>query len=569
MKRVVFCFALAVVLFCGAFAPLHTVAQSSKQLTLYTDALKRYLIYGDTTTALRLVNQALEEDSTYMPARHLLSRLEKDPQKAWQSAEIALAADSTNLHLQQQAEDLALRAQQFDRAKQLLTTITKESQNFDHFRVLALLHHMGKERKQAIAVLDSAEVRFGKIDVFNHLRQQIYLDGGELEKALKCALEAVESAPYDPANHIALAGVYAASGVDSLADVSFNQAIALDKTNPAVWFEYARFLDHKSRHTEMLLVWRNVIELEQVPLQTKLSIVESVTSKRDFYRKNFLLIEPIIERMYELYPDNTMVVDNYTTHLIAANRVEEALVMLKRKVAGTEPTLEQFNRIIEIEYYIDRTDSVELYLDKGIELYPTHDSFWSLKSWLQRKRGDNKGAINTLRTALKYAEDSKAKSSLWGNIGDQYYEIGKDKKSYAAYDKALFYNLENAMVLNNYAYHLSVTEKSLKNALKMAQRATELSPNNATYLDTLAWVYYKLGRYEEAKRVMQQAMSFDKEKSSELALHYGDILDALGSTFMAQTYWRKALERGADAEIIQQRVEAQQQRLNEQKGGQK
>ena len=103
----------------------------------------------------------------------------------------------------------------------------------------------------------------------------------------------------------------------------------------------------------------------------------------------------------------------------------------------------------------------------------------------------------------------------------------------------------------------------------MAQRATELSPNNATYLDTLAWVYYKLGRYEEAKKVMQQAMSFDKDKSSELALHYGDILDALGSTFMAQTYWRKALERGADAEIIQQRVEAQQQRLNEQKGGQK
>ena len=68
---------------------------------------------------------------------------------------------------------------------------------------------------------------------------------------------------------------------------------------------------------------------------------------------------------------------------------------------------------------------------------------------------------------------------------------------------------------------------------------------------------------------MQQAMSFDKEKSSELALHYGDILDALGSTFMAQTYWRKALERGAAAEVIEQRLEAQQLRLKEEKGGQK
>ena len=361
MRRVVFCFALAAVIFCGAFAPLHTVAQSSKQLSLYTDALKRYLIHNDTTTALKLVNQALAEDSTYMPALNLLSRLERDPQKAWRAAEAALAADTTNSHLQQQAAELSLRAQQYDRAKQLLTTLTKESQNLDHFRLLALLHNMSKDRKQAVAALDSAEVRFGKIDVFNHLRQQIYLDGGELDKALKCALDGVESAPYDPANHIALAEVYAASGVDSLADVSFNKAIALDKTNPAVWFEYARFLDNRSRHTEMLLVWRNIIDFEQVNLQTKLSIVESITSKRDFYRKNFLLIEPIVERMYQLYPDNARVVDSYISHLIAGNRVEEALVMLKGQIKGIKPSLEQLDRIIEIEYYINRTDSVEVY----------------------------------------------------------------------------------------------------------------------------------------------------------------------------------------------------------------
>ena len=101
MKRVVICLALTVVLFCGAFAPHLSIAQSSKELTLYTNALKRYLIYGDTTVARRLVEQALEFDSTYMPARHLLSRLETDPTKALEAAEIALSADTTNTHLLQ------------------------------------------------------------------------------------------------------------------------------------------------------------------------------------------------------------------------------------------------------------------------------------------------------------------------------------------------------------------------------------------------------------------------------------------------------------------------------------
>mgnify|MGYP002519543662 CR=1 FL=1 len=50
-------------------------------------------------------------------------------------------------------------------------------------------------------------------------------------------------------------------------------------------------------------------------------------------------------------------------------------------------------------------------------------------------------------------------------------------------------------------------------------------------------------------------------------LNYGDILDALGSTFMAQTYWRKALERGADAAKIESRIAAQKARLEAQKAG--
>ncbi|MBR5885560.1 MAG: tetratricopeptide repeat protein, partial [Alistipes sp.] len=302
-------------------------------------------------------------------------------------------------------------------------------------------------------------------------------------------------------------------------------------------------------------------------LDAKITIVESITSKRDFYRKNFLLVEPIITRLYQLYPQNSKVVDIYIHHLVAANRIKEALEVLKQRLSKDKPTIEELDRIIELEVYLDRYDSVEEYVDRGIELYPTHDKFWNLKAWLQTKRGDNQGAINTLKTALKQTKEPAARSSIWGSIGDQYYELKAFKKSYAAYNKALSYNFDNVVVLNNYAYHLSTMGKSLNQALTMAKRATELSPNNGTYLDTLAWVYYKLGEYEEAKKTMQQAMSFDKSNSSELALHYGDILDALGNTFMAQTYWRKALERGADASLIESRIEAQKARLEAQKAG--
>lgn len=567
MKRLAIHIFAALAALCGIFVPQGVAARTSKPLKLYTDAIKRLTIYGDTVSAIRFTTEALKEDSTYMPASYLLARIESNPERAWRAAERAVRADSTNIHLLQEAAERSLRAKKYSRAMHYLQTLVKRGEDPDHFRLLAILHMMTKDNDKAIAVLDSAEMKLGKIEYFSRMRQQIYLENGNTEMALKSALELVDQAPYDPANQTALAEVYATIGADSLAQVTYNTAINIDKSNADSWYSLASFLDRRKRYSEMLMVWRNIIELPTVPLSSKIAIVESITSKRDFYRKNFLFIEPIITRLYQLHAEDSKVVDLYIYHLIAANRVEEALVLLKGKLDSERPDEQLLARIISIEQHLDRVDSLATYADMGIKHYPTTADFWNLKAWLQMRQSDNNGAIKTLRSALEYATDSRAKSSLWGSIGDQYYELDQTRKSYDAYYKALKYNADNAVVLNNFAYHLSVTGKSLKQALTMSQRATTLSPNNATYLDTLAWVYYKLGRYEEAKKVMQQAMSFDNENSAELALHYGDILEALGSTFLAQTYWRKALERGTDPEKIDSRIKAQKARIESEKAG--
>ena len=317
---------------CGIVIPQSAVARTSKPLKLYTDAVKRLTIYGDTVSAIRLTNEALKADSNYMPASYLLARIESNPEVAWRAAERAVRADSTNHHLLQEAAERSLRAKKYSRAMHYLQTLVKRGDDPDHFRLLAILHMMTKENDKAIAVLDSAEVRLGKIEFFSRMRQQIYLESGDNEKGLKSAVELVNEAPYDPANQIALAEVYAVMGADSLADATYNTAINLDKTNSDSWFSYASFLDRRKRYTEMLLVWRNIIDLPSVPLSSKIAIVESVTSKREFYRKNFLLIEPLVTRLYQLHPENAKVVDSYIGHLIAGNRVEEALVLLKERL---------------------------------------------------------------------------------------------------------------------------------------------------------------------------------------------------------------------------------------------
>ena len=125
---------------------------------------------------------------------------------------------------------------------------------------------------------------------------------------------------------------------------------------------------------------------------------------------------------------------------------------------------------------------------------------------------------------------------------------------YKAYKKALKYNPDNILVLNNWAYFLSLEGKQLERALKMAERVSELTDRNPTYMDTHAWILFRLGRLEEARQLMRQAVALDGQKSQELLLHYGDILHAMGDQFMAETYWKKALERGYDKAVIEERM---------------
>ena len=110
------------------------------------------------------------------------------------------------------------------------------------------------------------------------------------------------------------------------------------------------------------------------------------------------------------------------------------------------------------------------------------------------------------------------------------------------------------MVLNNYAYFLSLEGRELERALAMASLVVTLTDNNPTYLDTQAWVLFKLGRIEEARKIMQKAVALDGQQSPELMLHYGDILHELGEQFMAEIYWRLALEKGYDARQIERRL---------------
>ena len=88
----------------------------------------------------------------------------------------------------------------------------------------------------------------------------------------------------------------------------------------------------------------------------------------------------------------------------------------------------------------------------------------------------------------------------------------------------------------------------------MSALCIKLEPDNATYLDTYAWIFFVQGNYTLAKIYIENALEKDRTNSSELVDHYGDILFMNGDKEKAVEQWKKAKEMGKNSEVLDRKI---------------
>jgi tetratricopeptide (TPR) repeat protein len=193
---------------------------------------------------------------------------------------------------------------------------------------------------------------------------------------------------------------------------------------------------------------------------------------------------------------------------------------------------------------------------EAIELFPLQPAFYFFNGIANYQLESFEDAINSFEAGKEMVLDNKPlKIQFYANLADVYYQLNKFQEAFKTYDAALAEDPNNAYVLNNFSYYLSIQKQDLEKALKMSALSNELLPNNASYLDTYAWIYYQMKDYENAKTQMEKAIKFSKREDPTLMEHYGDILFRLGEKELALNQWKIAIEKGGDSEELKTKVE--------------
>jgi tetratricopeptide (TPR) repeat protein len=111
---------------------------------------------------------------------------------------------------------------------------------------------------------------------------------------------------------------------------------------------------------------------------------------------------------------------------------------------------------------------------------------------------------------------------------------------------------DHAATLNALGYTLTNHTQRYEEAANLIERALALSPGDPAILDSLGWVYYKLGQYSESEALLREAHKAFPDP--EVAAHLGEVLWVQGRQFEARDVWRDGLGRVPDHPIILETV---------------
>jgi tetratricopeptide (TPR) repeat protein len=175
---------------------------------------------------------------------------------------------------------------------------------------------------------------------------------------------------------------------------------------------------------------------------------------------------------------------------------------------------------------------------------------FSLAQILEKGKRWNDMAV-ALDQAEKLAKSKEEQESVHFMRGAMYERQKKFEPAEAEFRKVLALNPESASALNYLGYMLADHGMKLDEANAMVKKALDLDPENGAYLDSLAWVYYRQGKFTEAQGLLERAL--EKIKTDPTVHdHLGDVYIKLGKTKEAITQWQaslKGFESGSQAEV--------------------
>ena len=423
-----------------------------------------------------------------------------------------------------------------------------------------LLDLYGRQEKydEVISTLNRLEKHMGKNEQLSMEKFRIYLQMKDDKKAFQEIESLVQEYPMDMRYQVILGDVYLQNGKKQEAYDVYQKVLAAEPDNPMAIFSMASYYKQTGQEGLYQQQLDTLLLNKKVTPDTKVSVMRQMIVENEQADKDSTQIIALFDRIMKQVQDDPQIPMLYAQYLLSKNMEAESVPVLEQ-VVDLDPT-NKAARMMLVGTAVRKEDYKQIIkvCEPGIEATPDALEFYYYLAIAYNQAEQPDSVVSICKRALEHTTaDSKKEvvSDFYSILGDMYHTQKQMKEAYAAYDSALVYNPSNIGALNNYAYYLSVERRDLDKAEEMSYKTVKAEPNNATYLDTYAWILFEKGNYAEARIYIDNAMKSDDEKSDVIVEHCGDIYYMTGDVDGALSYWKKALEMGSESKTLKQKIE--------------
>ncbi|MBC7448579.1 MAG: tetratricopeptide repeat protein [Hymenobacteraceae bacterium] len=440
--------------------------------------------------------------------------------------------------------------QQYEDAAEVYAGLLREIPESEKYLFpLADLYILTSRYDQALEALGRAEKKFGVVEETALKKQQIYLKRHDLPKAVAEGEALIAANPLEVRYVLSLAALLTTSDEPVKAQEQVARALRLAPDHPQALLLRADLrrttgdadgaeedVRRAFRSPDLDIDARVRILVEYIKRLPAAETTPKLTTIQARTRQTALDLAALTIQTNPREAKAYAVAGDLQT---LAGLKAEARASYLSAVRFDNSKYKIWQQIVLLDADLDQTDSLLRHSDRALALFPNQPVLYFYNGAALLLKKEYAKAARSLEYGRKLVPDEpELRRQFDMQLGDAYEELKQYGKSMAAYDNVLATDPDNATVLNNYAYFLSVRGQQLEKARTMSERLVKLHPNNGTYLDTHAWVLYKLGQYDSAREYLERALK--NTPDPDVLEHYGDVLWHLGRTDDALRLWQRA-----------------------------
>lgn len=503
--------------------------------------------------------------------------------KALEAYRKVLNVDPGQSELASRVAVLLIQQEDFPQAIDVLKDAIKANPNdAEPYRQLAFIYAKYlKKMDQAIDYANRA-LALNPVDIEAYQRLcEIQLATGQKQKALD-ALERATKVRSDDASFWAQLGkLYAAvlftsdslPTPDELKRVNeiFKKAAENARDNPAILKDVADYYASSQQLKEAIPLYLRVIELQpdDANAREKLATGFILTNQRG---KAVELLEQIIKEhpeKYEPYDLLAQVLDDEARSLQRENRLDEAKAKFAKGAANYEQSLlinpnhpGTYLRLAELLIGpLKDPERAVKFLEEARRRFPGAPEIVYYLAIAQREAKQTQRAVATFEEALHEAQldqdNEIINAKFYFNYGVTAEQAGLFEKAADLLRRSIAFDPANAAEAYNYlGYMWADHDMHLDEAREMIQRALQIEPNNGSYLDSLGWVEFKQGKFDQALvDLLRAAKNLDREDPIVFE-HIGDTYLKLHRVPEALKSWQKAFALDPNNKKLAEKIES-------------